>query len=150
MKWLFGKSAASVSRVKFVPQRFADDCGVCCVAMITFAPYEVARWAVFPDNYAPAEPNVKVERLTFKSTVHEIRAALKRLGVDPARRMRRAMRWDFGHEAIVAIGEYEIPHSSFHWVCHRDGIVYDPSLREPVYVDDYYWPPSGVLTIKGP
>lgn len=133
--------------IEHIRQEHHDDDGVCCVGMAAGVTYEEALAAIFRDE--AQAPNVVVCRMSWSTKPSDIRKGLDALGIS-LRDAKLSYTEDWYNVpvtgAIVAVGG-DPKSSNFSWVYFYAGRVYDPSLEEPMYMDDYYFSPNAFMAV---
>lgn len=106
--------------MRMIRQRFPNDCGIACAAMIVGCSYADARRA-FP--VFDADRGLRW---------NEMMVGLQELGVVPV--LKRPMRWsyvasrDVDHPCLLKVIDVESRSGHFHWCVfdHESGFIFDP------------------------
>ena len=113
--------------MRTIKQKDGSDCGVACVAMLTGAPYDEVRSAVYPSDRS---------KLTHTKDLH---AALLKFGRKPLteRRMPFGAKTpaDIGHDALIFVKMGKKGDGKGHWIVWdaKAGKLRNPDQPEKPY-----------------
>lgn len=108
-----------MKKIKQVFQRYKNDCGVACVAMVARASYELAFDALdFPE-----------EAKKFYTSRSQLTEALEKLGFMAQRKWFRS--WEEIPGCAIVPVNHRCNRRNFHWVVYDGKAVLDPYAKRP-------------------